>query len=130
MYKMDVRIAIVDTDIFGRAHFTSFFRYIDMASGSFFETVGIDPARLRNMPVVEACCSYKAPVGLHDVLEVRATLVELREKSLKLLYRFYKKSDGFLVAEGYQILVAIDDKGRAVKIPDDVREILSKVMGK
>jgi acyl-CoA thioesterase FadM len=120
-----------DTDLFGRTHFSSFFRYIDMASGDLFESMGIDPnLALKYMPVAEAGCKFKAPTQFGDLLEVKAYPIELKEKALKIIFQIHRMSDGVLVAEGYQVLVAIDNDGRATVIPDGLRAILAKNLHK
>ena len=121
MRSLEIKIRLFDTDLFGRTHFSSFFRYIDIASTEFFESEGIDPSKtLKYLPVAESGCRFRAPTQFGDLLDARVSLSELKDKALRLLFRFYRKPDDILVAEGYQVLVYVNEEGKAATIPKEM----------
>jgi len=76
-------------------------------------------------PRIEAFCQYKKPARFNDLIEVELTVEELREKSVKYGFKIFNKESNTLLANGYVVIVAADQKmGKAAPIPKDMVEKL------
>jgi acyl-CoA thioester hydrolase len=128
-FKTTVRVTWADTDAAGVVHFSRFFVFFERTEEEFYRSVGLSFKDLRDkglwLPRVEAFCQYKKPARFEDILEVKLTLEELREKSAKLGFIVTNKETAELLATGYFVVVAADkNTGRATQIPKEFADRL------
>ncbi|WP_309021590.1 acyl-CoA thioesterase [Pelagicoccus sp. SDUM812002] len=103
-YVLERELAFHETDMAGIAHFSNFFRWMEMAEHAFLNSIGIAPVvqerdKFWGWPRVRASCEYHSPLRFGDGFEVHLFVKEIKQKSIVYFYRFRKKeSDGCFTA--------------------------------
>ena len=126
-FRTSFRVTWVDTDAAQVVHYSNYFKFFERTEEEFYRQLGfsfIDNSK-RGLwfPRVEAFCQYKKPARFNDLLEMELAVEELKEKSLKLVFKVFNKETTALLATGYIVIVAADKQtGRATKIPKDIVE--------
>lgn len=128
-FKTSFRVTWADTDAAQVVHYSNYFRFFEKAEEEFYRHLGFTftDAQERGLwfPRIEAFCQYKKPARFNDLIEVELTVEELREKSVKYGFKIFNKESNTLLANGYVVIVAADQKmGKAAPIPKDMVEKL------
>jgi acyl-CoA thioester hydrolase len=128
-FKTSFRVSWADTDAAQVVHFSNYFRFFERAEEEFYRYLGFNfnDTALRGLwfPRVEVFCQYKKPARFNDLLEVELAIEELKEKSMKYIFKIFNKESADLLAEGYVVIVtAHRQMARAVEIPRDIAEKL------
>jgi acyl-CoA thioester hydrolase len=147
------RVEFADTDVAGIMHFSNFFRFMEVAEHAFYRSLGFSVHDFRpapgappiGWPRVHASADYRLPLFFEEEIEVELLIEEIRSKTIKYLFRFWKHPDQAdkraLAATGHFVVVCVafgegssglggghgsgDGSGRrmkAVAIPAEVRE--------
>jgi len=128
-FKTSFRVTWADTDAAQVVHYSNYFRFFERAEEEFYRHLGFTftDAQEKGLwfPRIEAFCQYKRPARFNDLIEVELTVEELREKSIKYGFKIFNKESNTLLANGYVVIVAADQKrGKAAPIPKDIVEKL------
>lgn len=105
-YVMERELAFNETDMAGIAHFSNFFRWMEIAEHGFLKSLGVEPVvqerdQFWGWPRVRASCDYHSPLRFGDRFEVHLFVKEVKQKSVVYFFRFKKRS-----AEGTVVPVA------------------------
>lgn len=138
-YKRMVEFA--ETDMAGIVHFSNFYRYMEVTEHAFFRSLGhgvherIDDVSV-GWPRVQASCDFFKPIRFEDRIKIRLTIQEIRRRSVRYLYYFFKEtdSDEVLVASGRIVAASVRldrDTGEieSIEIPANLREKLEAAQG-
>jgi YbgC/YbaW family acyl-CoA thioester hydrolase len=133
-FRMTHRVEFADTDMAGMAHFSSYFRYMEVTEHAFIRSLGFSidmgPRFKVGWPRVHVECDYGAPLRFEDEVEVHLRVREKREKSLTydFTFRRVRPEPAAEVARGSitTVCVARDAEGRmkAVPIPEEVARMI------
>ena len=97
-----------DCDPAGIIFYPTYFRWMDAASWTLFESVGYDAKRLRDehraMPLVAADCQFLAPAKQGDRCEVRSRIERFGGKSFVVAHDIVR-ADGTALAKGSETRV-------------------------
>ncbi len=132
-FKVTRRVEFSETDMAGIVHYSNFFRYMETAEHAFYRSLGFSVVTDQfetpiGWPRVHAECDYKRPLRFEDEVEIQLLVAEKRTRSLKLLFKFWKKNVTPLeeVARGHLVVVCVThaEKGKmvAVEIPREITE--------
>lgn len=129
MITKKVRIQFVDTDMSGRIHYSSIFRYFEILDHDFFRRIGYSYKKIfglgLDMPRVHVECDYLGNIEYDDELEVQASIAKIGNSSYTFSFCFYKEN--VLVARGGLTNVFIDrSTGKKVQIPEFIKSELLK----
>jgi 4-hydroxybenzoyl-CoA thioesterase len=125
-----VRIEWGDTDPARIVFYPNYFRWFDAACHQMFDEVGYNKNILLNtgysgMPIVEAHAEFKRPGLYSDRIEVEVEATEIKEKSVRFVYRVTRDGELLLTGSEQRILTRPhpDDPKRlqAVALPDGLR---------
>src|SRR5215469_16460892 len=99
----------------------------DEATWQLFASIGLSPARLRDerigMVAVDQHLEYKRELLAGDVLTIRSSIREIREKVVVFVHEMFDQSANQLAARTVLTGVCIDTTTRKARpIPADVRE--------
>lgn len=130
-FKITRRVEFSETDMAGIVHYSNFFKYMETAEHAFYRSLGFSVvARDMDPPVgwprVHAECDFKKPLRFEDEVEIHLLVAEKREKTLRLVFRFWKKnaSPAVEVARGNLVVVCVShtpEGGMAsVPIPPEI----------
>jgi acyl-CoA thioester hydrolase len=122
-----VRVRYAETDASGIAYNAEYLVWFEVARGEFFWQQGRDyrrdfEARGYHLPLSEAGLRFHAAAVYGDLLTVRAWIDEV--KSRAMTFRYEISRDGLRICTGFSTHVNVDDKGRPVAFPPDLRALL------
>jgi acyl-CoA thioester hydrolase len=103
----------------------------DEANWNFFARLGVTPTYLREsgrgMAGVQQNVSYKRELFAGDIVEVRSSLLELRDKSIRFLHEMRNAETGELAATCEITAVHLDREAhKSTPFPPAVRETAVK----
>ncbi|MBI4452869.1 acyl-CoA thioesterase [Candidatus Woesearchaeota archaeon] len=129
MHKVEHRVIYADTDAGGVVYYANYFKWFESGRRELFRSLRIDYNALHNKgiltPVVEAHCNYFKPARYDDVVVIKTSIVEIKEKSIKFHNKAFRKNNNELLAEGYTINVFVNAKKvKSVSIPEDIKKKL------
>ena len=122
------RVEFCETDMAGIAHFSNFFRYMEMTEHAFIRSLGysvhteIDGNRY-GWPRVRAECDYRQPIRFEDEIEVELLVAEKKAKAIEYRFHIYKAGGDARILAGVgtivSVCVAMQDDGvmKSVEIP-------------
>lgn len=134
VFKHTFHIRWVDTDSAQVMHYSNYFRYFEACEEEFYRSIGLSFKEMYEkfgigLPRVEAHCSYKAPCRYDDQIEVTLQVQEIAEKTITYNFQVNLTDKGMLAAEGYLKVIAVNDKWKAVPVPNEFAEVIRKTGG-
>lgn len=98
----------------------------DEANWNLFARIGLTPSYLRSsnrgMAAVQQNITYKRELLAGDIVEIRSTLIELREKSIRFVHEMYNAETGEIAATCEITGVHMDRQARkATAFTSDIR---------
>ena len=125
-HSIEVRVTYADTDQMGVVYYANYLIWFEMVRTEFFRGRGIVYKKLEDeqkiyLPVVEAHCSYKAPIRYDEVITVSTWLSEVGR--CRLTFEYEISSGGKVTTQGHTKHVFIDSKSKPIEIPVDIKEI-------
>ena len=127
-----MRVRYADTDATGTLHPTTYLMYFEVARVEALRGLGVPVGEFVSrgvaMPVIEAGIKVMRPARIDDLLEVDVLLDRIGPASFSFDYEVAR--DGLLLATGFTRMAVIEpETGRALRLPDWVRELLSAIAG-
>lgn len=131
LHELPVRVYYEDTDAGGIVYHANYLRFAERARTEMLRAVGIDAAafvqdRGLSFVVVAAEVTYRAPARLDDSLVVRSRVVRLGGASMEISQDVYR--GGELLVPMKITVVCIDRGFKAVRLPEELREIFGKFL--
>jgi|TARA_B110000438_G_C15633888_1_gene572209 YbgC/YbaW family acyl-CoA thioester hydrolase len=136
-------VEFAETDAAGLVHFSNYFRYVEIAERTLFESLGehlLDDAgpTLAGFPRLRANCDFSAPLAFGDRARIELKISEVTEKSIHYSFRILKRTgedEWSRAAKGEMITVyACKEKpGGAINpqpIPASLRSKLAAFLAK
>jgi acyl-CoA thioester hydrolase len=130
------RVEFAETDLAGIVHFANFYRMMENAEHAFFRSLGFSvhqdfDGQTVGWPRVSASCDFFRPLYFEEVVDVQLVVAEIRTRSIRYTFRFWKSAapERVEVARGQVVTVAASmdrksGKMAAVPIPEVVRSRL------
>ncbi|TAJ68540.1 MAG: YbgC/FadM family acyl-CoA thioesterase [Phenylobacterium sp.] len=125
---LPVRIYYEDTDFTGMVYHANYLRYFERGRSDFFRVVGISHSALLALPeptaftIVRIELDYKRAARVDDALVVRTTYDDVKGPRLLVSQRITRGDE--LIAAAQVQAVCIDMKGRAIRPPRDMVDLL------
>jgi len=127
---MDVRVYYEDTDCGGVVYYANYLKYMERSRTEFLRELGIDQVTYQKkgvfFVVVDAHVKYRSPARYDDLLSVESSVIELSSAAVVFETRILR--DKQLLVKGEVKLACIGPQGRAIKIPEEIRETLGITM--
>ena len=103
----------------------------DEANWNFFARLGLTPTYLREsgrgMAAVQQNISYKRELLAGDIVEVRSSLLEIREKSIRFLHEMRNAETGEIAATSEITAVHLHrEEHKSIPLPPSIRETAIK----
>ena len=126
--ETQIRVRYAETDKSGIVYNAHYLTWFEVARGEFFWQRGMDygrdiEARGYHWPLVDAHLRYHAPAFYGDLLTVRAWIGEIKSRAVTIQYEILR--DGKKLCSGYTTHMNIDDTGKPVAFPDDIKKLLT-----
>lgn len=127
-HALDIRTYYEDTDAGGIVYYANYLRYAERARTEMLRAAGFEHAALfRDQGVAFAVASahieYRAPARLDDLLTVKSRISRLGGASMDLEQNIWRGDT--LICEIKVVLVCIDQALKAVRLPQQVRDLFS-----
>lgn len=124
-----LRVLYGDTDTAGIVYHANYLRYFEAARGAYLRALGLPYAELerRGMvwPIVESRLRHRRPARYDDLLSVHARITQLGAATITFVYEVRSEA-GEVLTEGETQLACTRRGGGPIRIPPDVREVLSR----
>jgi len=129
MFKHTTRVSWVDTDAAGIMHFSNYFRQFEACEEEFYRSFGLNFKTIFEkygigLPRVEAHCTYKSSCHYDDTIEITLEVGEIAEKTITYNFQAFVKDGDKLGAEGYLKCIAVNEKWKAVPIPESFVKLI------
>ena len=116
----EIRVLYADTDAMSIVYHTNYIKWFEAGRNELLRSLDHPYTRLEEqgflLPLTECCCSFRSPAVYDDLLEIEASLGELKAASMRLDYRIFRKGTGELLAEGYTTHAVTDRKFKPVRL--------------
>lgn len=127
--KFPIRIYYEDTDAGGIVYHASFLRFAERGRSEFLRERNISvgdtlPDHGFHFVVRHIEIDYRAPAKLDDLLNVETSVIDLGNASFTMHQEI--KRDAQTIVDLKVVLVCVNAAGKAVRVPDMLREIFSK----
>ena len=104
----------------------------DEATWQLLAAVGASPSRMRTegfgLAAVEQHIEYKRELRAGDLVTIRSSILEAREKSIRFVHEMTNDETGELAAKTVLTGVCIDTIGRKAKpLPDDILQRIASL---
>ena len=137
-FTLSHRVEFAETDMAGIVHFANFFRMMESTEHAFFRSLGFSihdrkKGATTGWPRVNASCEFLHPLRFEEVVDIQLLVAEVRTRSIRYVFRFWKDEGGrrVEVARGSVTAVcasmdkAIGKLG-AVPIPEGIRSAIQQ----
>ena len=123
---MKIRVYYEDTDVGGVVYHSNYLNFCERARSQLFFDAGRSPILEAGHFVAKHInADYLKSAKFADILEVKTTLIELKNASFSLLQQVFRGEDKLF--EMTIVLVYIDFNGNMSKIPKSEKEFLSSI---
>lgn len=124
-----IRVRFAETDRMGHAHHSSYLPWMEQARGAWCRDRGFNYKDLEQMgyglPLVESWVKYKSEAEYDEIIRVEIRLESVRRTFLTFTYRIFDSS-GRLLTEAWTKHALMNSERRAVSVPDEVMQMLSR----
>ncbi len=129
LHDLKIRVYYEDTDAAGIVYYANYLKFAERARTEMMRAVGFEHAQVFEdkqtaFAIANVNVTYKAPAKLDDELVVKSQVLEIRGASMDMQQDIYKNDK--LINEIKITLVCIDKNLKAVRIPQEVRDIFDK----
>ncbi|OGI07740.1 MAG: hypothetical protein A2Y40_09965 [Candidatus Margulisbacteria bacterium GWF2_35_9] len=128
MFSITERVRYIETDKGNRVYHANYFVWLDMARTEFIRSKGFDYAGFENagffLVVRKAAIEYFGSASYDD--EVKITIKKITQQKIRVDFYYdiiHNSSQKLLVSASTQ-LVCINDKGKPIQIPSQLKKIL------
>lgn len=123
---MTIRIYYEDTDVGGVVYHSNYLNFCERARSQLFFDAGRSPILEKGHFVAKHLdADYIKSAKFGDVVDVRTTLIELKNASFSLLQQIYRDEEKLF--EMTIVLVYLNFEGTMSKIPSAEKEFLSSL---
>lgn len=125
-HSFDVRVYYEDTDAGGIVYYANYLKFAERGRTEMLRDAGFEHARMKSETgiafAVRSCTiDYKAPARLDDCLTVLSEVTEVGGASLQMTQKILKDAEELVTLDIR--LACMNEEGRPVRLPDEVREI-------
>ena len=128
-FDFEYRVRYGDTDKMGISYYANMFVWFEAARTEYFRALGLPYTECEKkgyyLPVAETGAKYLAPSTYDDLVVVRTSVSELKMSSMRFEYLVLNQATQKLLATGFSRHVFVDQNLRPVRIPDEVRGIVT-----
>lgn len=124
-FRTELQVRGYELDGYGHVNHAVYLNYAEFArwrmieetaGGDYFKRNGISPV------IVRAEVDYREPCRLAEWLVVETEMLEFRTRRARFKQVVSKRDSGRVAAEIVVSVLVVDEKGRAVSLPDDFYE--------
>ena len=127
IHTIQLQVRWGDMDIFGHVNNANYFRYLEQARISWFETIGAPSGSVGHGPIlVAAACNFRIPIVYPATVEVRTYVKSLGRSSIPMYQEIVDANNpSTLYADGDSTIAWIDyQRGKSEMLPEELRALI------
>jgi len=125
--KIQIRVRYSEADKMGYVYYARYLEYFEIARTEYIRKRGKSYSEIEKdgylLPVHEVWVKYKKPAHYDDLLTIETELSSVGRASLQFQY-LVRNEEGDIIAEGTTKLALVNNKGKVVPFPRDIRQKL------
>ena len=126
-FNFNIKVYYEDTDAGGVVYYANYLKFLERARSEAIHSLGFsNKGLLENhgiLLIVKSCnIQYKQPAQLEDLLEISSEAISFTKTSILMKQLILKNKD--IISEAEVHLVAVNNKGKPTKIPDQLKRKL------
>ena len=126
-FNFNIKVYYEDTDAGGVVYYANYLKFLERARSEAIYSLGFsNKGLLENygiLLIVKSCnIEYKKPAQFEDLLEISSEASSFTKTSILMKQLILKNKD--IISEAEVHLVAVDNKGKPTKIPDQLKKKL------
>ena len=129
-HKTKVRVIYADTDKMGQAYHANYLRWFEIGRTDMFRALGMPYKSIEEkgffLPVSEVHCKFTTPAQYDDVLVIETSLDETVRGGMKFDYCIAGEDGQTIFARGYTKHAFVDRRGRVVRPPGFLVEVIEQ----
>ncbi|HME18146.1 MAG TPA: thioesterase family protein [Nitrososphaerales archaeon] len=129
-HESRLRVRFEETDTMGVVYYAKFLVWMEVGRINLLRDVGWVYAdwleRGLRIPVVQAHAEYKASARFDDEILVKTKVGNVTSRSVRFDTEIFKLPERTLLCVGHTVHALVDNSGKAVPFPDDVRKMLTR----
>jgi acyl-CoA thioester hydrolase len=114
----------------GVVYHAEYLVWCEVGRTDYIRALGLPYAELERrgttLAVAEATIRYHAPARYDDMIQVETRLSEVRSRAITFDYLIRNASTGDRLATARTLLVSLDDAGKPVPLPGEVRTLMER----
>jgi acyl-CoA thioester hydrolase len=126
---MEIRIYYEDTDAGGVVYHANYLRYFERARTEYLRERGLSVRELAAqgniLPVVRIEVDYRAPAVHDDLLRIDTEVLKVGKTSFTVGQQAVRVLDGKLLVDCKVVLVCVNPKMKARRLPDELIQALA-----
>ena len=133
----EIRVLYADTDAMAIVYHTNYIKWFEAGRNELLRSLGYPYTRLEDqgflLPLTECYCSFLTPAVYDDLLEIEASIGELKAATIRLDYQIFRKSTGELLAKGFTRHAVTDRQFKPVRlrsVAPDLYQIMTEKLDK
>lgn len=127
-FSHDVRVRFAETDAMGVAHHSSYVAWLEAARVEFLRELGTPYPEIRSQgfdfAVLELFANYRVSARFDDLVTVHTRVSHLKGATFQMEYLL--TIDDVVCAIAATVHGVVDPAGRATRVPQWMRELLSR----
>lgn len=128
IHSVNLRVRYQETDQMGVVYYANYYVWFEVARTEYFRSLGFPYRNLEKdgiyLVAVNSSCQYKQPAHYDDQITVKSRISSIKNTSFIFEYEVERDKD--ILAVGKTVHVFINRKGKPVKIPAKVRELIER----
>ena len=131
-YDTTLRVRYADTDRMGVVYHSNYFVYFEACRAELIRRLWKPYSQIEKdgylLLVIEAFCHYHRGAEYDDVLTVRARVADFSDTRIRFEYQVFRNEGEAPLVEGFTEHCFADLKGKPRRMPEELKQILSKPM--
>ncbi len=124
-----VRVRYAETDQMGVVYHSNYFIWFEVGRVELIRSLGASYKQMEteddcHIVVADAHCRYRHPARYDEVLRIRTSIAESKNRVIRFAYEVYQEPGGKLLATGETAHVICGRDGRPKILPQKYRSIL------
>jgi acyl-CoA thioester hydrolase len=127
-YETTVRVRYAETDQMGFVYYGNYYVWFEIGRVELFRQMGFS---YKDMELKDDCyivvgesqCRYLSPARYDDVLRIRTSIKEARNRTVRFSYEILNEATGETIATGETLHVICDKQGRPKQLPMHYRKL-------
>jgi acyl-CoA thioester hydrolase len=132
VHPVELRVRYAETDRMGVVYHANYLAWCEVGRTEYIRSLGVSYADLESrglmLAVSDASLRYHAPARYDEIVRIATSLGELRSRTVTFEYLITHAASGTRLVSARTTLVSMDDRGRTVSLPPDVRRLFEAAM--